>query len=108
VLFQIFFSQILKVSLGKVDISLNSDSLVVAVYLHVFSEMAGSACDFDASSEELGKVSGIEDFILNWLGAIDGERVRNLGLSMLFLGNLDFGLFGESRLSLFCGHIKNN
>jgi hypothetical protein len=35
--------------------------------------VASPSCDFDASAEELGEIAGIEDFILNWLGAINGE-----------------------------------
>lgn len=107
-LFEVFFGEVLKVSLGEVDVGLNSYLLVVTADSHGFSEVAGSSADFDACSEELSEIVGIEDLILNGLWAINGEWVRNFGLSVLFLCNLGLGLLGQSGLCLFCGHIKNN
>jgi hypothetical protein len=37
--------------------------------------VAGSASDFNACSEELSEVVGVEDLILNGLGAINGESM---------------------------------
>jgi hypothetical protein len=67
VLLEVFLGEVLKVSLGEVDISLDSYLLVIAAHSHGFSEVAGSSADFDACSEELGEISGIEDLILNRL-----------------------------------------
>jgi hypothetical protein len=50
VLFEIFFGEVLKVSLGEVDVGLDSDLLVVAAHSHGFSEVAGSSANFDACS----------------------------------------------------------
>jgi hypothetical protein len=67
VLLEIFFGEVFQVSLGEVDVSLDSNPLVVAVDSYGLSEVAGSSCDFDASSEELSEIGGIEDLILNGL-----------------------------------------
>ncbi len=67
VLFEVFFGEVLKVSLGEVDVGLHSNLLVVAADSHGFSEVAGSSTDFNACSEEFSEIIGIEDLILNRL-----------------------------------------
>lgn len=72
-LLKILFGEVLEISLGEVNISLEGDFLVVIKNLDVLSEMTNSATDLDALSEELSKGLSIEDFILNGFGAVDGE-----------------------------------
>jgi hypothetical protein len=104
---QILFGQVLKVTLGKGDISAKGDFLLVVAYLDGLSEVTGSASDFDALAEVLCEVSSVEDFIFDWFGAIDSETASNFGLNcFLFSGFfLDFSLFGHGcGGGLFCGH----
>ena len=104
---EVFFGEVFEVSLGEVNISLDSDSLVVGVHLHVLAEVTGSSCDFDATAEELSEIGGVEDLVLNGLGAVDGEGVRDLGFSGLFSDGFGLGGNFEGGLCLFCGHRLN-
>jgi len=101
VLLQVFLGEVFQVSLGEADVSLDSDALVVSVHLHALSEVASATADLDAGSEELSEVAGVEDLVLDGLGAVDGEGVRDLGISVLLLG--DLGSLGDLRL--LCGHL---
>ena len=101
VLLEVFFGEVLQVSLREVDIGLDSDPLVVGVHLHALTEVPSAAANFDACSEELSEVGCVEDLILNGLGAVDGEGVRDLGIIVLLLG--DLGSLGD--LGLLCGHL---
>jgi hypothetical protein len=75
VLLQVLLGEVLQVALGKTDVGLDADSLVVTVHLHVLAEVAGPAADLDACSEEFCEVGSVEDFVLDGLGAVDGEGV---------------------------------
>ena len=101
VLLEVLLGEVLEVSLGEADVGLDSDALVVGVDLHALSEVSGSAADLDAGSEELSEVAGVEDLVLDGLGAVDGEGVRDLGISVLLLG--DLGSLGD--FGLLCGHL---
>jgi hypothetical protein len=68
--------------------------------------VSSPSCDFDAGSQEFGEIVGIEDLVLNRLGAINGERMGNLSLRILFFGKLGFWFLGEGGLGLVCGHYK--
>jgi hypothetical protein len=108
--FQIFFGQVLQISLGEGDVGADGHFLFVVAHLHGLAEVAGPAADFDALAEVLCEVGGVEDLILDGLAAIDGEAVRDFGLSGLLLGCLllDLGLLWDGLgLSLFCGHGIN-
>ena len=101
--FEILLGEVLEVSFGKGDISLNGDFLVVAVDSDLVSQFAGFSVDFDSVSEELCEVGSVEDLILDGLGAVNDEGSSDLGLVFLggtFLSFLTFYLY----LSLFCGH----
>ena len=66
-LLEVLLGEVLEVSLGEADVGLDSDALVVSVHLHTLSEVAGSAADLDAGSEELSEVAGVEDLVLDGL-----------------------------------------
>jgi hypothetical protein len=75
VLLEVFLGEVLEVSLGEGDVGLDRDALVVTGNAHNFSEVASPSSDFDASTQELSEIVGIEDLILDGFGAIDGESV---------------------------------
>lgn len=103
--FEILLGEVLQVSLGKSNIGLNSYLLVVTVYLHLLSQLAGFAVNFYPVFQELCEVGGVEDLILDGLGAVNHESSGDFGLS--FLGNSFFGFDGlsiDSHWCLFCGH----
>ena len=62
--------------------------------------MTSASTDLDAGSEELCEVVGVEDLVLDGLGAVDGEGVGDLGVGVGGLG--DLGSLGD--LGLLCGH----
>jgi hypothetical protein len=69
--------------------------------------VSGAASDFYVLAEILCEGSGVEDLILDWLGAIDGEAANNFCFIGLFLDRLLLRLwfFGNALgLGLFCGH----
>ena len=69
--------------------------------------MSGAASNFYVLAEILCEGGGVEDLILDWLGAIDGEAANNFCLISLFLDRLllHLCLLGNAlRLGLFCGH----
>ena len=104
---QILLREVLQISLGESDIRLHCHFLFVVGYSHGLTQVPGPASDFDALAEVLCEVGCVEDLILDWFAAIDGEAVRDLGLGgFLLCGFLfDFGLFGGCLgLGLFCGH----
>ncbi len=103
-LLQVLLSQVLQVPLRKADVSLHTHTLVVTVYLHTLAQVSSPAADLDAGSEEFCEVGSIEDLVLDGLGAVDGEGVRDLGISGLFLDSLGLRSSGEGGLGLFCGH----
>lgn len=105
--FQVFFCQVLQVSLRERDIRPEGYFLVFVGDLHHFSEVSGSACDLDALPEVFCEVRGVEDLIFDRFGAVDGESAGNLlfGGFLLWCLLLDRGLLGgDLGLSLFCGH----
>lgn len=100
--FEVFLGEVLQVSLGKGNIGLDGDFLVVAVDSHLLSKLAGFSVDFDSVFEELCEVGGVEDLVLDRLGTVDHEGSGDL--SFCFLGSSLFGLGFSSDGSLFCGH----
>jgi hypothetical protein len=114
VLLQVLLGEVLQVTLGETDLSLNCHTLVITGDLNVISQVASAASDFNATAQELTEVSSVEDLILDGLGTVDGEGVGHLSLASLFLDGLDLGWDCEGGLCLFCGHwiidyyIKNS
>ena len=100
VLLEVLLGEVLEVALRETDVGLDSDAPVVRVHLHALSEVASATADLDAGSEELSEVAGVEDLVLDGLGAVDGEGVRDLGIIVLLLG--DLSSLGD--LGLLCGH----
>ena len=99
-LLQVLLGQVLQVALRKTDIGLDTHALIITGDLHALAQVASSASDLDAGSEELSEVGGVEDLVLDGLGAVNGEGVRDLGVGVGGLG--DFGSLGD--LGLLCGH----
>jgi hypothetical protein len=103
---EVFFGEVLEISLREGDVSLDGNFLLVVSDLYGLSEVTHSAVDFYLLSEPFSEGGGIEDFIFDWLGAINGECF-DLGLGSLLLGGVffDLCLFRCSlSLGLFCGH----
>jgi hypothetical protein len=75
VLLQVLLGQVLQVALGETDIGLDADALIITGDLNTLSEVASSASDLDAGSEELCEVGSVEDLVLDGLGAVNGEGV---------------------------------
>jgi len=73
--FEVLLRQIFKISLRECNVGLNCDFLIVVAHSHRFAQMSSPSSDFYALAEVLGEVGGIEDFIFDWLGAINGEAV---------------------------------
>ena len=106
---EVLLGQILQVALGEGDVSLNGHFFIIAVDLDGFSQVSGLAVDLNPLPEVFGEVGCVEDFILDWFGAVNDEGAGNLLLSALFLGLLlDLGSFLGYSLNwgLFCGHHK--
>ena len=104
---EVLLGEVLEVSLGEGDVGLDGDLLVVAANLDLLAEFAGFAVDFDSVLEELSEVGGVEDLILDGLGAVNDKSSGDLGLS--FLGGSFSGLGGggvDFDWCLFCGHCN--
>lgn len=102
---KVLLGQILQVTLRESDVSSDGHSFIVAVNFDDFSQVSGLAVDLNPLSEVFGEVGSVEDFILDWFGAVNDKGASNLLFSALlldlssFLGySLDWGLF--------CGHHK--
>ena len=83
VLLEVLLCQVFQVSLWESNVGWNGDLAWVAGHGHVISEVSNLVFDFDSGSKELSEVGGVEDLILDWLGAVNGEGVADF----LFLGN---------------------
>ena len=105
---EIFFGEVLEVSLGKGHVCFDGDFLFVVIHLQEVSQFASFAVDFYALLEVLCEVGSVEDLILDGLGAVDGEVAGDFGLvAVLFGVFFDFGFFGNSLAGcLFCGHYN--
>jgi hypothetical protein len=75
VLLQVLLRQVLQVPLRKTNVGLDTHTLVVTVHLHTLSQVTSPAANLDAGSEEFCEVGGVEDLVLDGLGAVDGEGV---------------------------------
>ena len=103
--FEVLFGQVLEVSLGEGDVGLDSDFLVIGGDFDWLSEFACFAIDFNSLFEELCEVVGVEDFIFDGFGAVDGEGFADFSFSFFFVVFFDLGLFrGNFGSSWFCGH----
>ena len=73
VLFQVPLGQVLQVPLREVDSGIYGHFPVVAGDLDVVAELAELAVDLDVLAEVLCEVGGVEDLVLDGLGAVDAE-----------------------------------
>merc|ERR1739838_358469 len=75
--FKYFFDKYFKYRFEKY-ISINVDLGLAGGDYNILANVAGFALDLDAGLEELLKLANLHNTILDWVGAVNGECVRDL------------------------------
>lgn len=87
VLFKIFLSEVLEISLGEGDGCADANFSSVFSNFDIVTEFADFAVDFDSFSKILSKARSNEDFVFDWLRAVNCE-VEGFVLLLFFASNL--------------------
>ncbi len=82
-LLEVFLGEVLQVSLGERKLSSNNDLGLVTGDGDFGSEFTGFAVDLDSVVKELLERGRVEDLVLNWLPAVNGELGDGLLGSLL-------------------------
>jgi hypothetical protein len=77
VLLEVLLGQVLQVSLWEWDAGWDGDFCGIWGNGDLVSQVSNLILDFDSCSQEFGEVGGVENLILNWLWAVNGEAVAD-------------------------------
>ena len=92
-LLEILLCEVLKVSLGEGNLRSNSDLLISVRDSQILSKISGGTSNLNLGLEELGEVRNHEDFVFNWLSAVDVEVKVNFLDLLCFLSECHFDKF---------------